>query len=91
MRFFLRGLWYNIHAKIKYIHVHKNRKRNADENAGSILYKITVTSSQTEIAAHTYYLIIHVKADTTAQLNALSIIQKGEQEDIIRSFNTCYN
>ena len=56
-------------------------EENADENAGSILYKITVSSTDTEVAPHIYYLIIHVKADTTAQLNALSIIQKGEQED----------
>ena len=61
---------------------------NADENAGSILYKITVTSSQTEIAAHTYYLIIHVKADTTAQLNALSIIQKGENGETSKDNRT---
>ena len=53
-------------------------EENADENAGSILYKITVSSSAS--GADTYYLIIHVKADTTAQLNALSIIQKGEKE-----------
>ena len=56
-------------------------EENADENAGSILYKITVSSTDNEVAPHIYYLIIHVKADTTAQLNALSIIQKGEQED----------
>ncbi len=61
---------------------------NADENAGSILYKITVTSSQTDIAAHTYYLIVHVKADTTAQLNALSIIQKGEDGETSKDNRT---
>lgn len=56
-------------------------EENADQNAGSILYTITVSSSDSEAETHTYYLIIHVKADTTAQLNALSIIQKGDEKD----------
>lgn len=56
-------------------------EENADQNAGSILYTITVSSSDSEAETHIYYLIIHVKADTTAQLNALSIIQKGDEKD----------
>ena len=56
-------------------------EENADRNAGSILYTITVSTADTTVSTHTYYLIIHVQADTTAQLNALSIIQKGEKDD----------
>lgn len=54
---------------------------NADENTGSILYKISVSTENPEVLTHTYYLIIHIEADTTAKLNALSIIQEGKEDN----------
>ncbi len=52
---------------------------NADDNAGSILYTISLAPSEEEAVTHTYYLLVHVQADKTAQLNALKIIQKGDE------------
>lgn len=56
-------------------------EENADANAGSIMYIIKVAPSESEEATHIYYVIVHVEADTNAKLNALKIIQKGNEKD----------
>ena len=59
---------------------------NVDVNEGtSIKYTIKVSTEEGEEATHIYNVIIHLEADKTAQLNALTIIQKGETDELNRT------
>ena len=59
---------------------------NSNENAGtSIKYTIKVSTLESEEPTHIYNIIIHIEADKIAQLDALKIIQKGENEDMSRT------
>ena len=64
---------------------------NVDVNEGtSIKYTIKVSTEEGEEATHIYNVIIHLEADKTAQLDALTIIQKGQTEDLDRTILSNY-